>query len=457
MVSCAEDLSAEEGLMRQVEDGSAQAGSHPEGQHTTPRRRQFLWCVAVALLGVMVGALGLRYVGVLREALWTSDAQDARQSETKTRAAASVRTDEAGRGESASAGHDEKRRVLLTDNQIQQLGIEIAVAQGGRLLRHLTLPGTIVLNTDRLVHIVPRIPGVVRDVRKHLGDSVRAGDILAVIDSRELADAKAAYLAASARVALAEETFARKKDLWENKISAIQDYLTAKQSMAEARLELRAARHKLSALGISEASLQQLASQPDTPLTRYEIVAPSAGTVIEKHLTVGEFLKDDTEAFLVADLSTVWVHLNVTSTDLPLIRTGQRATITAGSLMPAATSTISYIGPLVSEETRTVLTRVVLPNPDGRWRPGLFVTALVAVDETVVPVLVPKTALQMLDGQPSIFVQTSEGFVPRLVMLGQSNETHVEITAGLQPGEPYASTQTFLLKAELGKPKDMDD
>ena len=118
---------------------------------------------------------------------------------------------------------------------------------------------------------------------------------------------------------------------------------------------------------------------------------------------------------------------------------------------------ISYIGPLVSEETRTVVTRVVLPNPDGHWRPGLFVTATVAVGDTAVPLLVPKAALQTLDGQPNVFVQTLEGFEPRPVTLGRSNETHVEITAGLQQGEPYAMTQTFLLKAELGKPKDTDD
>jgi cobalt-zinc-cadmium efflux system membrane fusion protein len=147
----------------------------------------------------------------------------------------------------------------------------------------------------------------------------------------------------------------------------------------------------------------------------------------------------------------------VTPSDLPRVRTGQRVTITVAAGMPAATGTISYIGPRVSEETHTVVTRVVLPNPDGHWRPGLFVTATIAMGETVVPLLVPKTALQTLDGQPSVFVRTAEGFAPRPVTLGRSNETHVEITAGLQPGEPYAVTQTFLLKAELGKPRDTDD
>ena len=442
----------------QQRGGSApETVSRPETQRTGRRRWQLLQLIAAALAGAVVGAVGMYYVGTIDGALPALDNLLGTQGATRDRAASETRPDKAGREEGAVSGCEEKKRVQLTENQIKQLGIEVAVAQSGRLLRSRTLPGTVVLNTDRLVHIVPRIPGVVREVRKHLGDTVRAGDMLAVIDSRELADAKAAYLAASARLTVAEETLAREKDLWEKKISAAQDYLTAKQALAEARIALRAAQHKLAALGVSEASLHQLASQAASSLTRYEIVAPSAGTVIEKRLTVGEWLKEDTEAFLVADLSTVWVHLQVMPSDLLLIRPGQRVTITAGSSLPEAIGTISYIGPLVAEETRTVVTRVVLPNPDGRWRPGLFVTATVAVGDMAVPLLVPKTALQTLDGQPSVFVQTAEGFEPRPVTLGQSNESHVEITAGLQPGEPYAMTQTFLLKAELGKPKDTDD
>jgi cobalt-zinc-cadmium efflux system membrane fusion protein len=309
----------------------------------------------------------------------------------------------------------------------------------------------VVLNADRRVHIVSRVPGIVQEIRKNLGDTVRAGEVMAVVDSRELADAKAAYLAARERLSLAETTLAREKDLWEKQISPEQDYLTAKQATAEARIELRVATQKLQALGFSETSVQQLAGRPNALLTRYEVAAPLAGTVIEKHIAVGELLKDDTEAFVVADLSTVWVDLNVPTRDLPLVRKGQRVIVTADSAAREAEGTVSYIGPIVSEESRTAVTRVVLPNPDGRWRPGLFVTATLAISDTAVSVLISKTALQTINGKPTVFVQTSEGFTPRAVTLGRTNETHVEITAGLQAGERYASTETFVLKADLAK------
>jgi cobalt-zinc-cadmium efflux system membrane fusion protein len=371
-----------------------------------------------------------------------------RQANAKN--ARSARTDAHGHGDDEH-GHGEAKLVRMPVDKAQQLGIEMAVARAGSLQTQLTLPGTVTLNSDRLVHVVSRIPGIVQEIRKNLGDAVRAGEVMAVIDSRELADAKATYLAARERLSLAESTFAREKDLWEKQIAPEQDYLTAKQALAEVRIELQVAAHKLRALGFAETYVQQLASRANAPLTRYEVVAPLAGTVIEKHLAVGEVLKDDTEAFVVADLSTVWVDLNVPVNSLLLVKKGQRVVVEVNAVMPKAEGTIHYVGPMVSEETRTAVTRVVLPNPDGRWRPGLFVTATIAVGDTPVTILIPKTALQTVDSQPTVFVQTPEGFAPRPVTLGRSNETHAEITAGLQAGERYATTETFVLKADLGK------
>ena len=310
--------------------------------------------------------------------------------QANTKGAHAAKTDPHGHGAHAH-GHEEEQMVRLSAAKAQQLGIEVAVARAGSVQTSLTLPGTIALNADRRVHVVSRIPGIVQEIRKQLGDAVRAGEVMAVIDSRELADTKAAYLAARERVTLAETTFAREKDLWEKKISPEEDYLKARQALAEVRIELQVAAQKLRALGFSEAFVQQLAGRANASLTRYEVVAPFAGTVIEKHIAVGEMLKDDTEAFVVADLSTVWVDLNLSTKDLALVRKGQRVVIAANTTMQAE-GTVSYISPVVSDETRTAVTRVVLPNPDGRWRPGLFVTATLAASDTPVAVLIPKTA-----------------------------------------------------------------
>jgi membrane fusion protein, heavy metal efflux system len=414
--------------------------------------KTILLLVLAVLGGIILGAMGMQYVGSWEGAAQALGILRQPRSPTPvtTWAAGSQPTDQPEPDEHEGHTHKEEKVVRVPAAKAQQLGIKVEVARAGILQTSLTLPGTIALNADRQVHVVSRIPGIVQEIRKQLGDAVRAGEVMAVIDSRELADTKAVYLAARERVTLAETTFAREKDLWEKKISPEEDYLKAKQALAEVRIELQVAAQKLRALGFAEASVQQLAGRANASLTRYEVVAPFAGTVIEKHIVVGEMLKDDTEVFVVADLSRVWVDLNLPTKDLALVRKGQRVVIAANTTMQAE-GTVSYISPVVSDETRTVLTRVVLPNPDGRWRPGLFVTATLTASDTPVAVLVPKTALQTIDGQPTVFVQTPEGFVPRPVTLGRANETHVELTAGLEAGTRYAATETFVLKADLGK------
>lgn len=353
------------------------------------------------------------------------------------------------------AGHDEHAEhegvVRLTPDEQREAGIVFAEAGPGELDTALTLTGEVKLNEDRLAHIVPKLPGVVRDVSKSLGDTVSRGEVMAVLDSRELASAKAAYLAARERVALASATYDREKRLWERKISAEQDFLAAKQALAEARIEQRAASQELRALGLSDGYLERLPAESDASLTRFEVVAPFEGTVIEKHITLGEAVEADAGVFVLADLATVWVDFNVHQRDLPLVRKGQAVRIAAGPGLPEEEAEVVYVGPVVGTETRTGIARAVLPNEDGRWRPGQFVTGAVAVERMTVPVLVPKTAVQTVEGRPSVFVEAEEGLEPAPVTLGRSDGTRQEITGGLEPGRRYVAEGGFVLKAALEK------
>lgn len=354
-----------------------------------------------------------------------------------------------------SHGEDEAGEegvVRLSEEQQKQLGIQVAKVGPGVLANYLELPGEVSINNDRLAHVVPRLSGIVREVRKSVGDAVHQGEILAVIESRELADVQAEYLAAIEKMGLAQAKFAREERLWLKRISAEQDYLDAKQVLAEANIATRTARQKLHALGFSDDYVRKLPSRRDASYTRYEIVAPFNGTVIEKHITMGETLKEDTDAFLVADLSTVWMNFNVYPKDLPQIRQGQEIFIAAIQGAPDVRNTIAYVSPVVKEETRTAMARVILPNPDGNWRSGMFVTARVAIGGgESVPLILPKTAIQTVEEKPVVFVETPHGFEAKPVVTGRSNETHVEITSGLSSGEACAVNGTFTLKAQLSK------
>ncbi len=347
-------------------------------------------------------------------------------------------------------GEDEKA-IRLSPDELSEFGITVAVAGPGELAVHVSLPAEIVLNADRVAHVVPRVAGIVREVRKNLGDEVRKGEVMAILESRDLADSKAAFLASLARVSLAEANFAREENLWKKKISSEQEYLETRQALAEAKIELASAEQQLHTLGFSEEFLNELPGHPDVSFTRYEVLAPFDGTVIEKHIVLGEVLKDDAEAFVIADLDSVWVDIGVYQKDIPYIRNGLGVTVSAGHGIPDASGTISYIGPLVGEETRTALARVVLPNTKRHWRPGLFVTARVAIETVSVPVLIPKTALQTLENEKHVFVETADGFEARPVRVGRTNDTGVEIVSGIEPGERYVAAGGFTLKAEMSR------
>lgn len=346
--------------------------------------------------------------------------------------------------------HDNETADGLSEQEKEAAGIELAVAAPGKLHIRTRLFGDVLINQNRLAHVVPLVPGVVREVRKSLGDTVEAGEVMAVIDSRELAEAQAAFLAARQRWELAAGAFKREEDLWKKKISAEQEYLDARQALAEAKIEMRTAEQSLYVLGLSEEVVSKLSEQYEgTVLTRYTITAPIAGTVISRHITLGEKVHEDTDVFMVADLSTVWVDLNVPQKDLASIKKGQNVIISAGHGIPDLKCSVVYVSPVIDEQKRTGLARVEIDNRSGDWRPGLFVTAHLTIDEINVPLAVPRTAIQTLDNETVVFVQTSEGPVPRPVVTGRSDKMYVEIVSGITVGERYVTKGAFELKAKI--------
>ncbi len=348
--------------------------------------------------------------------------------------------------------HAEERVVHLDDVNLEQLGIELAVAGPGRLAVTAELPGEVQVNGDRMAHVAPRVGGVVREVMVSLGDTVREGQLLAVLSSRELADAKASYLASAERLRMADSTFAREERLWQGRISSEQDYLDARNNRAETRIALRTAEQKLLALGVTAAEIRDLPDSHEIALTDYRLLSPFGGTVIDRHITLGETVAAEAPVFSVADLSSVWIDLSVYQRDIGAVRSGQSVRVETNH-GDEAELVIDFVQPLVGEETRTALARIIAPNPDGHWHPGCFVNARVttsASDEA--RVVVPDTAvIRMADGDDVVFVATEEGFEPVEVVLGMRSAGMVEILSGLDPGDRYVATGGFSLKAELGK------
>jgi cobalt-zinc-cadmium efflux system membrane fusion protein len=334
-------------------------------------------------------------------------------------------------------------RVSLSEAQLTQNGVELATAAAAKIQGALTLTGEIRLNADRMVQIVPRLTGQVETVLVNAGDKVQKGQVLAVISSQALAEQRSELLSTQKRHALAQSNFEREKKLWEGKISAEQDFLAARNLMQEAEISLQSARQKLQSLGTG--------TNTGGSLTRYEIRAPIAGTVIEKHLAMGQVLKDDTPIFVLADLSSVWVEMTVPAKDLPAVRTGQQAKVAASAFAAQAEGKLTYLGDLLGSQSRSAVARVVLPNPKGIWRPGLPVTVQLLAEAAEVPVAVSLEAIQSIKDSSNVMVRYGDQFEARPVQLGRSDGKLIEVLKGLEAGERYAAKNSFLIKAEIGK------
>jgi cobalt-zinc-cadmium efflux system membrane fusion protein len=185
-------------------------------------------------------------------------------------------------------------------------------------------------------------------------------------------------------------------------------------------------------------------------LQTYNVTAPLAGVVTVRQANPGE-QTGDRALFTVADLSTVWVELSLFPRDLPKVKLGQTVRVRSTDANLTASGKIVYVAPFGTSANQTLTARVLLDNADRIWAPGLYVNAELTVDTAAVPLAISSNALQTLATRNVVFVQDGEDFAPRPVQLGRSDGQSTEVLAGLNAGDTYATKNSFILKAELGK------
>ncbi|MDY6880489.1 MAG: efflux RND transporter periplasmic adaptor subunit [Thermodesulfobacteriota bacterium] len=348
--------------------------------------------------------------------------------------------------------HDEEDHeddaLKLTGAQQREINLTLERAGPGSLHSELSLMGEVGLNQDRVAHVVPRVSGVVREVRVSLGDQVKAGQILASLESAELAGTKADYLEKLKQYDIAKKAYHRKKYLREEKIASEASWLEKEAEYLIAETTLKSARSRLVLYGLTEEEIQALPHASHSHFGRYAQRAPISGTVIEKHITMGEKLNDESEIFTISDLSRIWVDLKVPARDIYRVKKGSEVIIQSSNGIKT-TGTITLIGPVVEKVTRTALARVVIDNKDSRWKPGTFVTGYVHISMADLPVVVPAEAVQNVEGQDVVFVQQGDSFKLFPVVIGRRDRNRVEIVSGLKPGTTYVTRGAFELKAMM--------
>lgn len=186
-------------------------------------------------------------------------------------------------------------------------------------------------------------------------------------------------------------------------------------------------------------------------LQPYSLSPAIAGTVIKRHATVGEAISEEEVLFVVADLSEVSADLAVYKDDIDRVRVGQLARVSTGPGIDFREGEVMFFSPITEERSQSRLARIRLKNPDSHFSPGAFVSGTIVSDSVHVAKAVDLSAVQTIDGRETIFVREGESFEPRPVVLGVRDEKHAEVLSGVAEGELYATGNTFILKAELGK------
>jgi len=310
--------------------------------------------VALLLLGLMAGA-GTLYI-----------LQDRPSSVTSSQAA------EGGHGgHGEEEGHAEGA-VELNDAKLAAAGIGLDTAGPEKLRQKLRLNGLIQPNQEAVVQVAPRFPGIVREIRKRLGDKVNKGDVLAVIESNQ-------------------------------------------------------------------------------SLTTYDLKSPISGTVVDRAVALGEYVSEQKPAFIVADLSSLWVDLSVYRKDFAKVRLGDPVQIDPEDGGALIQGQVIYVSPIGAADTQSALARVSIPNDEMRLRPGLFAVGTIVLAEKAVDLAVRLSALQTIDSRTIVFVRNGDAFEPRDVELGERDGEWAEVLFGVMPGDAYAAKNSFVIKAELAK------
>jgi cobalt-zinc-cadmium efflux system membrane fusion protein len=376
------------------------------------------------------------------------------------------------------------RRVQFASVEaIEKAGVDIAVVQERPMIEAVSANGEVEYDQNRMAHLSSRVAGTVWQVERQVGDRVRRGDCLALVEAAEIGKAKAELLQAIAQVRLKQTSYERLKAIGEGAI-ALRQLREADTALEEARIRLHGAEQALVNLGLSVRAAdfadldaaeiaaklnllglpEELVKQLHTDSTTANLVpvrAPLDGIVIERHVVAGEVVDTSTVLFAVADTAQMWLTLNVREEDAMYVSEGQPVLFRPHGYAEAAEmrGAVTWISTAADDETRTIKVRALLSNEEGRLRANTFGTGRIVLREEPRAVVAPSEAVHWDGSCHVVFVRDKNYFDPqspkffhvRSVRPGVKEGNTTEIIAGLLPGEIIASKNSVVLESQLLK------
>lgn len=419
-----------------------------------------LLIAALVLVVLAAAALGLNY---------------RRKQRAEGDAAAPGRnTQDPGSGQAARPEAETHDRVHLDAANVKRWALTLRTAAVTELKPTFEVPGRVAFSQELVAHIGTPLRGRAVQIHVKVGDHMAKGAPLLLVESPELAEAQSDYLQkrtmsenSGPRVELAKSVYERAKSLLDKSQLMTRsdverreiDFREAEATQKNVRAALQAAENRLHVLGMTQEGVDAFAKSGEIA-PRVTIRAPISGEVIDRPVTQGEIVSPERESLMVlADLSTLWVLADVPEQRLKDIAKGARALIKAGDREVAPIEgTTSNVAATVNLDTRTAEVRVEVRGAQGILKPGMFVRIEIEMQlapQNREPVLaVPDEAIQTVAGRAVLFVPVDgeeNTFAKRVVVVGEPVMGLVPVYSGLQAGERYVASGTFILKAELGK------
>ncbi|MCC7075355.1 MAG: efflux RND transporter periplasmic adaptor subunit [Deltaproteobacteria bacterium] len=340
--------------------------------------------------------------------------------------------------------HEGERSVVrVAKEAIEKNDIRVEKAGSGRIGGGVDAPAEIGFQPDKVAHVTLLVPGRITSVKASLGDKVKRGDTLAIVESAELSEAQGASGQAQAALDVAKKSFERQKELQTAGIGAKRNYDEAEAQLRRAEADVAAAQQRTRVYGGGSSGSSLV------------VKAPIDGEIVERHATVGEVVDPEVPLFVVADLSAVAVEGRVYEKDVAGVELGAAARLTLQAY-PGRTweGKLDYVSPHLDDKTRTAAVRMSLDNAERKLKPGLFGTVTVlGKDESGPRALVPASAVQRTKDGDVVFVPSrSEGeFHAVPVAVGAKREGRAEIVSGIAPGDAVVVSGAFVLKSEMMK------
>ncbi len=354
--------------------------------------------------------------------------------------------------EGEAEGAHEDKEVELTDIQRTNAGVQTEVLLARPLAATVQASAEVAFDPDRMALVASPVQGRVAEVRVVPGTPVERGTLLAIIDSRELAEAKGAYLVATAAFALADQNLERERGLAAQKISSALDLSTAEAERLQAQASLEAAEETLLAFGMSETAIEELRPDRHAP-SRLQLKSPIAGVITRRDAVVGAGIEPLEALFTVADTTRVWVRVNLLERDVASVRVGQGASVRTSAFDEVFRGDVTYVAPVMDEDTRTVAARIEVDNPAGALRPGMFAQVEIEIGGEQGPVLaIPSEAILRRGGEFFAFIEEAPGRFRRVeLQLGPTVGSQQVVKTGLEAGQTVVVAGAFFLQSEVEK------